>query len=326
MNKKSLPRTLLLLGLLAFACGTAGAIQYPYAPYNDGKMDPQLTGWPLTPEEITYINKPFYNRRPGSESGKVQMEFLPCTPGADGQGGTNGALNWYASTHEKLLGALDKFKKDNGTDIDILLAGDSITWQWIDIRAPYTQYPQQFNAPWTNHFGKYKTFDIGLAGDKTQGLLWRLDHNGTVGTEGQSLKPKIVILAIGHNDMFFSRETGTKAAANGILWSAKNLRERFPDAHVIVCKIFPNHAPGTAFYDDTKKINAELDGLIAAEKDPKIHLLPDMWTEMTNPDGTVNDKYFRADEKPGGKIHVSLDGYELWASKLQPVVDEILKK
>ena len=52
MNKKSLPRTLLLLGLLAFACGTAGAIQYPYAPYNDGKMDPQLTGWPLTPEEM----------------------------------------------------------------------------------------------------------------------------------------------------------------------------------------------------------------------------------------------------------------------------------
>ena len=210
--------------------------------------------------------------------------------------------------------------------MDIVLVGDSITWQWIDITAPYSQYPQKFNEPWMSHFGAYKTFDIGVAGDKTQGLLWRLDHGGVQGSESPALKPRLVILAIGHNDMYFTSETGIQKAAVGILWCVKNVREKFPDAHVIVSKIFPNTNPKAGFYKDAKAINAELDPLIQAENDPKIHLLPDMWNDMVNPDGTLAEKYFRADEPAGGKIHLSVEGYHLWAEKLKPLVDEILKK
>ena len=27
-------------------------LTYPYSPYNEGKMDPQLTGWPLNVDEL----------------------------------------------------------------------------------------------------------------------------------------------------------------------------------------------------------------------------------------------------------------------------------
>lgn len=315
--------TAILFVLLLITSPLSFALEYPYAPYNEGKLEPQIKGWPLTPEQLTYLSKPFYQRRPGSESGQQKMEFTPYTPHADG----SGSPNWYVQTHEKLITVIDQYKKDNGTDIDILLVGDSITWQWIDIRAAYTQYPQQLNPPWKENFGSYKTFNIGVAGDKTQGLLWRLDHGGTQGSEAPGLNPKVVILAIGHNNMFFTKETGIKSAALGIVWSVKNLREKFPNATVIVCKIFPNHTPAAAFYKDAKEINTALDPLLAELNDSKVQLLPDMWGEMTNPDGTVIDKYFRPEEAAQKKaVHLSLEGYQLWAAKLKPLVDDILKK
>ena len=139
-------------------------------------MDPQLTGWPLTKEESDYVAKGSYLRRPGSESGAQKIIFLPYTPSADGSLDSKSGKQWYVDVQEKLIKVIDQYKHDQGTNIDILLVGDSITWQWIDISAPYNQYPQKFNEPWQSHFGQYKTFNIGVAGDKTQGLLWRLDH------------------------------------------------------------------------------------------------------------------------------------------------------
>ena len=50
--------TVLLLAAFLWAAwpaATAQALEYPYAPYNDGKMDPQKTGWPLTEEERIHV-------------------------------------------------------------------------------------------------------------------------------------------------------------------------------------------------------------------------------------------------------------------------------
>ena len=322
LHKLILPT--LVTCLLALPVENSLALEYSYKPYNEGKMDPQLTGWPLTKEESDYVAKGSYLRRPGSESGAQKIIFLPYTPSADGSLDSKSGKQWYVDVQEKLIKVIDQYKHDQGTNIDILLVGDSITWQWIDISAPYNQYPQKFNEPWQSHFGQYTTFNIGVAGDKTQGLLWRLDHGGTVGSAAPGLNPRLVILAIGHNDMYFTPETGTKNAALGVLWCVKNVREKFPDAAVIVSKILPNTNPQAKFYIDAKAINAELDSLIEAEKDSKIHLLPDMWGEMTNPDGSLNEKYFRANEAARTKVLLSIDGYQLWADKMKPIVEALL--
>jgi beta-glucosidase len=321
-----LTRTVLALAAVAALLGTsvpALALEYPYAPYNEGKLDPQLTGWPLSAAALEYVAKPTHQRRPGTESGGQKMAFLPYTPSADG----SGAPNWYVSAHGTLVASLDRFKQEHSNKVDILLVGDSITWQWIDIRAPYNQYPQQFNEAWKTAFGQYTAFNLGVAGDKTQGLLWRLDRGGVLGSTQPPLAPRLVILAIGHNNMFFTGETGTLAAAQGVLWCVKNLRAKFPQTPVIVCKIFPSHTPKAAFYQNAREINTHLDALFAAEQDPQVHLLPDLWAEMTQPeDGRVRPEFFRADEKDEGKIHLSLEGYRLWASKLKPLVDRLLTK
>lgn len=311
-----------LLGLV-LPVESAFGLDYPYAPYNQGKMDPQTSGWPLNEAALTYVAKHAYQRRPGTESGGQRMEYLPYTPSADG----SGSPNWYVTAHGKLVASLDRFKNENNSKVDILLVGDSITWQWTDIRAPYNQYPQQFNEPWKTAFGQYTTFNLGMAGDKTQGLLWRMDHAGVTGSTNPPLAPRLVILAIGHNDMFFTGETKTLNAAKGILWCVKNLREKFPQTPIIVCKIFPSHTPGHTFYEDAKLINEDLDVFLNQEKIPKVHVLPDLWSDMTQAeDGKVKPEYFRADEKDFKRIHLSIEGYRLWAEKLKPLVDGFLSK
>lgn len=312
----------LILALAASPELQADGFAYPYQPHNEGKMSPQTSGWPLTAEATEYLSKGAHERRPGSESGKQQIAYLPYTPVADGSGNPN----WYVTAHGKLLASLDRFKAEHGPDLDVLLVGDSLTWQWLDIRAPYDQYPQQFNDPWKENFPGRTALTIGVAGDKSQGLLWRLDHMGATGTQPPPLKPKVVVLAIGHNNMYFSRETGVDNAAKGILWCAKNLRSKFPDALIIVSKVFPNKTPGDAFYKDAVAINAELDKLVPAENDAKIILQPDLWAKMTMEDGTVRPEFFREDEPANNKIHLSLAGYRLWAETLKPLIEPVLGK
>lgn len=291
------------------------ALEYPYAPYNQGKMDPQLTGWPLNPAMIEYVSKHTALRRPGSEPGGVGYsawkEFGPVTPSADGDGNPN----WYVAFHEATLKQVSAYKTEKGNDVDILLVGDSITAQWSGM-APYEQYPHPFNNAWKAAFPTYSAVNIGIGGDKTQGVLWRLDHGGNILGE---LNPKVVILAIGHNNMYFTPETGTLNAAKGVQWCAKNLREKFPKAHVIVVKVLPNGKPGENFYKDAKAINADLDTL-NLQSDPLIHVLPDLWSEMTDADGTVKEGLLR------DGVHPSEAGYAIFAAKLKPLVDSLLEK
>jgi beta-glucosidase len=264
--------------LLLFA-STAVALDYPH-----GTAEPQKTGWPLTAEERAYvIEKPEYERRPGRESNKHLPQLWPQVPSA-GHFGGDGWLKLHEA-HVKTVQA-------NQGLLDVLLVGDSITIQWGD--------------SWKKHFPDLKAVNIGIGGDKTQNVLWRLDHGGVEG-----LQPKAIVLMIGNNNMFFTPETGIEAAALGIQMCVKNLREKFPTAAIIVAKILPAHAPGNAFYEDINKTNSALDPL-KLDSDAKVKVL-DLWSDFTNADGTIKKELFTPDN-----IHLSPAGYAVYAEKLKP--------
>jgi platelet-activating factor acetylhydrolase IB subunit beta/gamma len=275
---------------------SAQAFEYAYAPYNAGKMDPQLTGWPLTEQERTYVLKAEFERRPGREENQHKPALWPVTPSAGYWGGTA-----WLDTHAKLV----EYVKANQGPVDILLVGDSITEQW---GSPLMNAP--LNAAWQKNFGQYKTINIGIGGDKAQNVLWRLDHGGVDG-----LEPRLIILMIGNNNMFFTPETGIEPAARGIKVCVDNLREKFPKAGLILVKVLPCHDPGNTFYEDIRKVNAALD-TFNLEADPKVHIL-DIYEDFLNSDGTIKPELFTPD-----KIHPSqVAGYSLYAEKLKPLVD-----
>lgn len=271
----------------------AHALDYPYTT-----AEPQKSGWPLTEEERAYVLQAEYERRPGREANKHLPQFWPVVPSAGFWGGTS-----WLDTHAKLVA----YVQANRGPIDVLLVGDSITQQWgspLDTGV--------LNAVWKKHFGNFKTINIGIGGDKAQNVLWRLDHGGVEG-----LQPKVVIVMIGNNNMFFAPETGVEAAAKGVQMVVANVRDKFPNAEVIATKILPCHEPGNAFYENLKKTNAALDPL-KLDNDPKVHLL-DLWASFANEDGTIKKPLFMPDN-----IHLSPDGYAVYAERLKPLLDRFL--
>ena len=265
----------------SFLAATALALDDPHPP-----ADPQPTGWPLTTAERAYVvGKPEYERRPGREINKHLPQFWPSVPSA----GFFGGDAWL-----KLHEAHVRTAQANPGPLDVLLVGDSITIQW--------------GASWEKAFPNRKAVNIGIGGDKTQNVLWRLDHGGVDG-----LRPKTVVLMIGNNNMFFTPETGVPAAARGIRTCAANLREKFPEARLIVVKILPCHSPKDRFYQDIVATNAELDQL-SLEQDPKIRVL-DLTKDFLNADGTIRAELYTPD-----KIHLSPAGYEAYAQRLKPLL------
>jgi len=270
------------------------ALEYPHKP-----ADPQPVGWPLTAEERAYVvEKPEFDRRPGRESNKHLPQLWPVVPTAGHWGGTS-----WLDTHTKLV----NYVQANVGPVDILLVGDSITQQW---GSPLDK--GILKEPWMKAFPTYKTINIGIGGDKTQNVLWRLDHGGVEG-----LNPRSIVLMIGNNNMFFSPETGVAAAAQGVKACLQNLRGKFPEAEVVVAKILPCHAPKNRFYEDIVLTNAEIDKLNLAA-DPKVHVL-DLAQKFLNEDGTLKQILFKSDN-----IHLSSEGYTLYASQLKPLLDAFL--
>lgn len=266
---------------LLLVASTAAALDYPHVT-----AEPQKTGWPLTAEERAYVvDKPEYDRRPGRESNKHLPQLWPQVPTAGHFGGDS----WL-----KLHEAHVKTVQEKQGPLDVLLVGDSITIQW--------------GESWKKNFPVLKAVNIGIGGDKTQNVLWRLDHGGVEG-----LQPKAIVLMIGNNNMFFTPETSVEAAAKGIEMCAKNLREKFPAAAIIVAKILPAHTPGNRFYEDIKKTNAALDPL-KLDSDPNVKVL-DLWPDFTNADGTIKKDLFTPDN-----IHLSSAGYAVYAERLKPLL------
>ncbi len=285
----------MLYALILLLAAPLLALEYAHKP-----ADPPPTGWPLTADEKAFIAKPEFERRPGREVNKHLPQLWPAVPTAGSWGGTS-----WVDTHAKLVAYVQK----NAGPCDVLLVGDSITQQW---GSPLDK--GVLNAAWLKAFPEAKTINIGIGGDKAQNVLWRLDHGGVDG-----LKPRAIVLMIGNNNMFFSPETGVAAAAQGVKACLANLREKFPEALVVVAKILPCHAPKVRFYEDIRLTNAEIDKLNLGA-DPKVHVL-DLTKDFLNEDGTINPGLFTSD-----KIHLSLAGYEVYAQRLAPLLKPALAR
>jgi hypothetical protein len=76
--------------------------------------------------------------------------------------------------------------KTLGSSIQLIFYGDSITngWEW---------YGQ---STWNAHYGSMHAVNYGIAGDRTQHLIWRIENGEVAG-----LKPKVVVLMIGTNNL-----------------------------------------------------------------------------------------------------------------------------
>jgi len=109
------------------------------------------------------------------------------------------------------------------------------------------------------------------------------------------------------------------SVARSMQLCVQNIRARCPESQVVLVKILPAFAPGSAVHEYIKRINTTLDPL-KLDADSHVHLL-DLTRDFTNDDGSLKPALYS-----DGHLHLSPEGYEVLASKLKPVVEALMKK
>jgi lysophospholipase L1-like esterase len=187
-------------------------------------------------------------------------------------------------------------------DIDVLLMGDSITdwWRNAGMGAPVNGViPYGGKAVFEKHFGSMKVANFGIAGDTTQGVLWRLQHG-----EGEGYQPKAIMLMIGTNN---TGQNSPPEIAMGVANVVFELRKDFPDAKILLLGIFPRSFGGPSV---TAKIN-EINKIIPALNDNRHVFYMDIGSKFLAADGSI-PKDIMSDG-----LHPTSKGYEIWAERFR---------
>jgi lysophospholipase L1-like esterase len=179
-------------------------------------------------------------------------------------------------------------------DSEVLFMGDSITDFWRNADGPFAGKPVL-----DKHFGQWNVANFGIAGDTTQGVLYRL-QNG----EGQGFSPRAIMLMIGTNNT--ARNTAAEIA-EGIGAVVLELQKDFPQAKILLLGVFPRGRPN----DPVRATIADINRTIAKLHDgQRVHYL-DIGAKFLAPDGTIPADVM------SDLLHPSAKGYEIWAQAVK---------
>jgi lysophospholipase L1-like esterase len=179
-------------------------------------------------------------------------------------------------------------------DIELLLMGDSITDFWRNAEGAYAGKPVL-----DEYFGHWKIANFGIAGDTTQGVLYRL-QNG----EGEGFSPRAIMLMIGTNNT--ARNTAAEIA-EGVGATVLELRKDFPDARILLLGVFPRGAANAPARATIAEINATISKLHDGDS---VHYL-DIGHVFLDSDGNIPTSVM------SDGLHPSTAGYRLWAEAVK---------
>jgi len=223
-----------------------------------------------------------------------QQKKEPADVGAV-KGNPDDPNNGFLKRHE---GFLKDLAAKNGK-VGVLFVGDSITDGW---RGSGKQVFQK-------NYGDMDPLNIGIGGDRTQHVIWRLEHG-----EVDGISPKAAVLMIGTNNL--GSNTNEEIVA-GVTRIVEILHEKLPRTKVLLLAIFPRGAkaedPNRA---RIKTINGQLAKLDDGGKTVKYL---DIGPKFLADDGTLPK-----DVMPDA-LHPNEKGYEIWAESIRPTLDELMK-
>ncbi|MEO6281728.1 GDSL-type esterase/lipase family protein [Roseateles sp.] len=208
------------------------------------------------------------------------------------------ATEWWLPRHEAKLAEI-KAHRDAGRRVDLVFLGDSITEGW----------ERNGEAVFAQHFAKYNAVALGFGGDRTENLLWRLQHG-----EMDGMAPKAVVMMIGTNNTGERLEDPAFTVA-GIKRNLDEVRHRQPQARVLLLALFPRDEKPDGLM---RRHNAKINALLPALADGKHVVFLDIGKALTDPDGTLSK-----DILPDW-LHLSPQGYEIWARSLDATLNHWL--
>ena len=205
--------------------------------------------------------------------------------------------NWVAR-HEGFLAEAKQGK------FDVVFIGDSITDGWR----------KRGLEVWNKYYAPRQALNLGIGGDRTQHVLWRIEHG-----ELDGLKPKAVVLMIGTNNTGKEKDgsprNSTAEVIEGVTAVVKAIREKLPQSRLLLLAIFPRGAVDAPQRAQIKEINTA----IAKLDDSKMIKYLDIGKVFLAEDGSI-PKTIMPD-----LLHPNEAGYQRWAEAMEPTLAGMLK-
>src|SRR6266446_8134973 len=247
-------------------------------------------------------------------------------------------LNRDIPRHKDFLKRIEQSKGAG----DVIFLGDSITHGWEGQKA------------WQEHFGAFTPVNLGIGGDQTGHVLWRI----TEGHELDHLKPKAAVIMIGTNN------TGGHSAqqiADGVKAIVEELKHQKPDIKILVLGVFPRGSSSDAERSleqitqgikpindelkkekpDIKRLNAlvrsleqqkgtipaaklnkkvaEINAIIANLDDGTTVFYKDIGKEFLDQSGGLSGEIMP------DYLHLSAKGYDIWGKAIKGDIEKLVK-
>ena len=157
------------------------------------------------------------------------------------------------------------------------------------------------------YLGGVGAMSLGLSGDRTEHLLFRIDH-GALGV----LDPSLIVLQIGVNNVNAAKHTGEETGA-GVLAVIERLVEREPQARILVCGPFPAGRAGEARRAAIDRTHELISALSHEDRATYLDLRGLFLDEKGEPNERMS----------GDALHINERGREAWLEALVPLLDEL---
>ena len=182
-------------------------------------------------------------------------------------------------------------------NVDLVFIGDSITQGWEG----------GGKEVWATFYGKRNAVNLGIGGDRTQHVIWRLDHDNV-----KNISPKAAVVMIGTNN---SGSNTPEQIAEGVAAIVKQLRTKLPKTQVLLLAVFPR---GPDKNDKRRQVNEKTNEIFKKLADGKnVHYL-DIGPKFLQDDGTLTREIMP------DLLHLSKKGYAIWAESIEPTLKTLM--
>ena len=180
--------------------------------------------------------------------------------------------------------------------VDLLWIGDSIVRQFND----------DGKRTWDKYYAHRNAVNMGISGDRTEHVLWRLDHCNL-----EAVSPKLAIVMIGQNN---GGSNTAEEIAEGVAAVTTMLRQKQPDMKILLLGIFFR---GEKPNEEQIKL-AKANDIVSKTADDKHVFYMNVNNIFLRPDGTIKKSLMPDFEHPNEH------GCRVWAKAIEPKVAELM--
>jgi lysophospholipase L1-like esterase len=161
---------------------------------------------------------------------------------------------------------------------------------------------------WQERIAPLGALQIGVGGDRTEHVLWRLAEAPLT-----RLAPKVIVLNIGSNNLGHGASTAEETVL-GIRRVVAVLREQCPQSTVLLHDVFPRGERMNALRGDVAQVNQCLTRL---DDGARVRFLR-VGDRFVEDDGSIKK------ETMPDFLHLSPAGYRIWGDAIAPEIERVL--